>query len=119
MAEFLIQSAAKMIGRGSDFGFPSDFGFQCSDLSLIASRCKLFALHLPRRAESKVLNDERMVVLLLAFLVGPIVGADLRLENELISLARMFGDGLAEAFERHEPDGGDGLPHVAALVLTG
>src|SRR5258708_31020533 len=96
----------------------SDFGFKCSDVSLIAPRRKFFALHLPRRAESKVLYDERMVVLLLALLVDPIVGADLRLKYELVTLARMFGDGLAETLEGDEPNCGDGLPHVAAFVLT-
>src|SRR5260221_1656506 len=111
MAEFLFQSVA-LIGMRI-----SDFGLKRSDVPLIVPSSKLFALRPPRRTESKVLNDERMVVLLLTFLVGPIVGADLRLKDELIALARMFGNGLAEAFECHEPDGGDGLPHVAALIL--
>src|ERR1700722_281312 len=96
----------------------SDFGFQCSDFSFIASACEFFALHPPGRAESEVLYDERMVVLLLALLIDPIVGADLRLKYELVTLARMLGDSLAETLECDEPNCGDGLPHVAALVLT-
>src|ERR1700730_6725198 len=59
-----------------------------------------------------------MVVLFLALLVDPIVGPDMRLKNELIALARMFGNCLAEAFERHEPYAGDCFPHVAALILS-
>src|SRR6266481_9815605 len=112
MAEFLFQSVA-LIGMRR-----SDFGLKRSDVPLIVPSSKLFALRPPRRAESKVLNDERMVVLLLALLIGPIVGPDLRLKYELVTLARMFGDGLAETLECDEPNCGDGLPHVAALVLT-
>src|ERR1700722_18890761 len=59
-----------------------------------------------------------MVVLLLALLVDPIVGPDLRLKDELIALSRMFGNRLAETFECDEPNRGDGLPHVAALILA-
>src|SRR5882724_9249520 len=112
MAEFLFEVLQNERYR------KSDFGFQRSYFPLISPTREFFALRPPRCAESKILYDERMVVLLLALLVDPIVGADLRLKNELIALARMFGNGLAEAFECHEPDGGDGLPHVAALILT-
>src|ERR1700730_3304934 len=85
MAKFLSK-VLRMLGVRK-----SDFGFECSDISLIAAACKLFALRPPRRAKSKVLHDERVVVLLLAFLVGPVIGADLRLKNELIALTRIFG----------------------------
>ena len=96
----------------------SDFGFECSDFSFIAPACEFFALQPPGRTESEVLYDERMVVLLLALLVDPIVGADLRLKNELIALARMLGNCLTEAFECDEPHSGDGLARVAPLILT-
>src|SRR5882757_4825748 len=112
MAEFLSEVLQNERYR------KSDFGFQRSYFPLISPTREFFALRPPRCAESKILYDERMVVLLLALLVDPIVGADLRLKNELIPLARMFGDGLAEAFECYEPNSGDGLARIAALILA-
>ena len=42
----------------------------------------------------------------------------MRLQNELITLARVPRDGLAKGFERHEPNTGHGLAVVAVLVLA-
>src|SRR5271163_1026683 len=59
-----------------------------------------------------------MVVLLLALLVRPVVGSDLRLKNELIALAHVLGNRLSKTLERDEPDGGYRLAGVAVLIFT-
>src|ERR1700691_1739394 len=59
-----------------------------------------------------------MVVLLLALLVRPIVGADLRLKNELIALAHVLGNRLSKTLEGHEPERVDRLAGVAVLILS-
>src|SRR5258708_39831288 len=95
----------------------SDLRLQRADFALAAAGGKLFALRAARRAESKILNDEGMVVLLHAFFVGPIVGTNLGLENELIALAHIFGDRFPETIECCEPEAGNGLARIAMLVL--
>src|SRR6202000_1076349 len=91
---------------------------QGADFALAAPSRQLFALHPTGGAEAKILHDEVMVVSLLAFSVGPGVGANLGLENELIPLARLFRDRFSETFERGEPNAADGLARVALLVLS-
>src|SRR5271168_1316185 len=59
-----------------------------------------------------------MVVLLLALLVRPVVGSDLRLKNELIALAHVLGNRLSKTIERHEPECGYRLAGVAMLILA-
>src|SRR5579863_796506 len=60
-----------------------------------------------------------MVVLPFALLVRPIVGADLRLKNELVTLAHVLGDRLSKTLERHEPEGVYRLAYIAVFILTG
>ena len=50
--------------------------------------------------------------------VGPVVGANLGLENELIALARVFRDRFPETFERREPDAANGLARIAIRVFA-
>src|ERR1700684_1843194 len=87
--------------------FPSAFrlafGFERS-LSFVAPRRQFLALDLARCAEAEGLDDKGMVVLLLALLVRPVAGPDMRLKNELIALAHVLGNGLSETLERHEPE---------------
>src|SRR6202041_1433268 len=59
-----------------------------------------------------------MVVLLFALLVRPVIGTDLRLQDELISLAHVLGDRLSQTFEVHEPETGDRLACIAVLLLA-
>src|ERR1700719_4632686 len=59
-----------------------------------------------------------MVILFLAFLVGPIVGAHLSLKDELIAFARMFCDRLPETLEGHEPEAGHRFACIAVLILA-
>src|ERR1700733_2199294 len=59
-----------------------------------------------------------MVVLLLALLVRPVVGSNLRLKNELIALAHVLGNRLSKTFERHEPERVYRLAGVALLILS-
>src|SRR5580698_3481849 len=91
---------------------------QGAHLVLAAPGGQLFALHSTRCAEAKVLHDVGIVVLLFALSVGPIIGTNLGLENELIALARVFRDRFPETLECREPDAGDGLARVAVLVLS-
>src|ERR1700722_17447624 len=88
---------------------PLDLGLEGA-LSLLAPRRQLFALDLAGRTEAKGIDDERVVVLLFTLLVRPIVGTNVGLKNELIALARIFGDRLAERLECHEPEAGDPPP---------
>src|SRR5258707_1479659 len=90
---------------------------QRADFVLAAPRGQFFTLRPTGRTESKILNDEGMVVLLHAFFVGPIVGTNLRLENELIAFARIFGDRFPETIECREIEAGKCLARVAMLVL--
>src|SRR5262249_45827018 len=57
-----------------------------------------------------------MVVLFLALLVRPVVGAHLRLDDELVAFARIAGQGLSEGSEGYEPQTGDGFPSCPLLV---
>src|SRR6202008_1412600 len=64
------------------------------------------------------LYDELIVVLLFAVLVRPIVGSDLRLNNELIALARVLGNRLPETLECDEPDAGNRFAPISLLILA-
>src|SRR5438046_1346681 len=103
------------IGRRA---FPSNFGFERS-LSLIAPRRQFLPLDLAGCAETKSLDDERMVVLLFTLLVRPVVGPDLRLDDELVALARVLCNRLPEVLERDEPETGNRFACVALLILPG
>src|SRR5579863_1222119 len=59
-----------------------------------------------------------MVVLLFTLLVRPVVGPDLRLKNELISLAHVLGNRLSETLERDKPEGGYRLARMALFILA-
>src|ERR1700733_4823553 len=61
---------------------------QGADFIFTAPGGELFSLNPTRGTEAKSLHDEVIVVSLLAFSVGPIVGANLGLKNQLIALAR-------------------------------
>src|ERR1017187_9725944 len=56
---------------------------------------QLFPLGLAWRTETKALDHEGVVVLPLALLIGPVVGTDAGIENQLIALAGVPGDRLA------------------------
>src|SRR5437764_5372892 len=73
----------------------------------------------PRRSEAEAVDDEGVVVLLLALLVGPVVGTHPRLDDELIALARVAGDRLTERAERDEPQRGDDLTRGPLFALAG
>src|SRR6185437_7496391 len=79
----------------------------------------LFAFRLPGSTEPEALHDEAVVVVPLPVLVGPVVGAHLGVDDELVSLARGARDRLAEWTERGEPDAGGDLPRPTLLVLAG
>src|SRR5882757_6203377 len=59
-----------------------------------------------------------MVVLFFAVFIRPVILTNLRLHEELVALARVLCDRLAETLEGHEPQGGDGLAHIALVVLS-
>src|ERR1700733_8741454 len=79
---------------------------------------QLLAFRPARRAEPERLHDERMVEVLFPLFVGPIVGSNVRLDDELIALAHVLRDYLSETVERHEPQSRDDLTRVALLVLA-
>src|ERR1700744_3803856 len=60
-----------------------------------------------------------MVVVLLSVTIDPVVGADLRLNDELIAFARMLGNGLAQAVEGDEIEAGHRLASVPLLIFAG
>src|SRR6185437_14291719 len=80
---------------------------------------EFLALDLARCAEAKAIDDEGMVVLPLALLVGPVVGADPCLDDQLIALASTVGDRLAECAEGDEPQAGHDLARAAVFLLAG
>src|ERR1700693_174969 len=80
---------------------------------------QLFALHPARCPEAEAVDDERIVVLSLPLLIGPVAGADAGLENELIALARIAGDGFAQRTEGDEPQAGGDFTRGALLILAG
>src|SRR5207302_1957021 len=77
--------------------------------ALPTPRLEFLALCGPRRSEAEAVDDKGVVVLLLALLIGPVVGAHPRLDDELIALARVAGDRLTERAEGDEPQRGDDL----------
>src|SRR5579872_137829 len=83
---------------------------------IIVLAVELLALGLPRSAESETLHDERMVVLPLALFVGPIVGTNASAEDQLISLARILRERLANRAESDEPEAGGHLTSGALLI---
>src|SRR6266513_378823 len=82
-------------------------------------RLEFLALCGPRRSEAEAVDDKGVVVLLLALLVGPVVGAHPRLDDELIALARVPGDRLTERAEGDEPQRGDDLTRGSLFALAG
>src|ERR1700738_4390099 len=77
---------------------------------------KLCALDRTRRAESKSLDDEGVVVLFLALFVGPVVGPHARRDHELITLTGVLGERFAQRSERHEPYGRDDFASGTLLI---
>src|SRR5258708_35739947 len=94
----------------------SDLRLQRVHFILTASRGQLFPLRPAGSAEPKALDDERVVVSLLAVFVDPGVRTDLRLYDELISLARVFGDRFTETIEGDEIEAGHGRARIAFAV---
>src|SRR6266513_2737962 len=83
---------------------------------LRAARLELLPLGGTRGSEAEAVHDKGVVVLLLALLVGPVVGAHPRLDDELIALARIAGDRLTQRPERDEPQAGDDLARGALFA---
>src|SRR5437764_1488357 len=86
---------------------------------LPAPRLELLPLGGTRSSEAEAVHDKGVVVLLLALLVGPVVGAHPRLDDELIALARIAGDRLTQRSERDEPQAGDDLARGTLFALAG
>ncbi len=59
-----------------------------------------------------------MVKLLLSFL-GPVVGAHLGLNDQLIADARVSCDCFAKVIECDEPEAGNRLSRIAVFILAG
>src|SRR5256885_3580928 len=87
--------------------------------ALPTPRLEFLALPGPRRSGTEAVDDKGVVVLLLALLIGPVVGAHPRLDDELIALARVAGDRLTERAERDEPQRGDDLTRGPLFALAG
>src|ERR1700688_245431 len=85
----------------------------------VTPQLELVTLRLAGCAEAEPLDDERVVVLRLALLIGPIVGTDPGVENQLITLACIVRDRLPERAEGDEPQAGDDLACATVLVLAG
>src|SRR6266480_4254059 len=83
---------------------------------LPAPRLELLPFGGTRGSEAEAVHDKGVVVLLLALLVGPVVGAHPRLDDELIALARIPGDRLTQRPERDEPQAGDDLARGALFA---
>src|ERR1700677_3905931 len=101
---------------GREMGLGLGIGLHFVELALGPSR-QLLAFRPARRAEPEGLRNERMIEMLFALFVGPIVGSNPRLDEELVALAYVLRDRLTEAVERHEPQSRDDLAGVALLVL--
>src|SRR2546429_1750060 len=86
---------------------------------LPAPRLELLPLGGPRSSEAEAVHDKGVFVLLLALVVGPVVGAHPRLDDELIALARIAGDRLTQRPERDEPQAGDDLARGTLFALAG
>ena len=80
----------------------SDLGLEGTHFPFRAPR-EFLSFCPSRRAKPKILDHIGIVVVFLTLLVDPIVGANLSLKDELITLARIFSDCFSEALERHEP----------------
>src|SRR5215469_10696055 len=78
----------------------------------------LFPLDLAGGAEAEAVDNERVIVLLLALLVGPVAGPYVRFDKQLVALACIARERLAQRAERHQPQGGHHLAGCARLVLT-
>src|SRR5438105_6344104 len=87
--------------------------------ALPTPRLEFLALCGPRRSEAEAVDDKGVVVLLLALLIGPVIGAHPRLDDELIALARVAGDRLTERAEGDEPQRGDDLTRGPLFALAG
>src|SRR5215813_5400248 len=59
-----------------------------------------------------------MVVLLLALLVGPVVGTYLCFHDELVSLAAVPGESFPDRSESNEPQARDPLPRSTLFVFA-
>src|SRR5271165_214913 len=97
--------------------FLLDFSLE-SSLSLVTQGGQFLALDFARRPKAKILDDEGVVVLLFALFVRPVVGANLRLKNELVALACVSCDRLPQGFESHEPETGGDLARIALIILA-
>src|SRR5215813_1055715 len=72
-----------------------------------------------RGAETKAGDNERMVVLLFTLLIGPVIGADARFDEQLITLACVARQCLAHHAKGHEPKTCGDLTSSAAFILSG
>src|SRR6202011_5928313 len=72
-----------------------------------AMRLKLRPLRRTRCTESKSLDHEGVVVLLLALFVGPVVGPHAGCNHELIAFAGILRESFAQCSEGHEPQARD------------
>src|SRR4029077_14110748 len=86
---------------------------------LSAPRLELLAFRRARRSKAEAVEDKGVVVLFLALLVGPVVRAHPRLDDELIALTRVPGDRFTQRAECDEPQGGNDLARSTLFVFAG
>src|SRR5262249_11989059 len=84
---------------------------------LLMSCLELLALEFPRCSEAKAAHNERVVVLLFALLVGPVVGPYPGLDEQLVALTGVVRERLAHRTEGDEPQAGRNLAGRTPLVL--
>src|ERR1700722_4467287 len=80
---------------------------------------ELLSLDLPRSSEPKGFDHVGIVVLLFALFVGPVVGSDTRLENQLVAFTGVLGDGFTQVAKCNKPQAGHNLPRIAVIVSAG
>ena len=113
-----IRGTGVAVGDGCGTVFVSTAAV-CAPRHVILASGTLRALDLAGGAVAKSLHDEFVVVLFLALLVGPVVGSDPGLDDELVAFACVMHEQLGQGAERHEPESCDDLARRALFVFPG
>jgi hypothetical protein len=90
-----------------------------SSAFLTALGIEYLALGRSRGAKPEGFENERVVVLLLSLLVGPVVGPDTRLDNELVAFESVLGYRFAQGAEGGKPQARDNLAGGTLLIPPG